>query len=89
MEKYVFYTKDSTTKVFAKNSLSPNDISQLKEDGFKKYPIEFEAESKQQAIAKLNENGRESLDSLSQFTGNHLFMIILMVGTFILIYLLR
>ncbi|RPH24768.1 hypothetical protein EHN07_13995 [Buttiauxella warmboldiae] len=87
MEKYVFYYKELATKVFAKSALSKDDIRQLKEEGFKKYPLEFAAENKQDAIKKLNENSRENFDELSQFSGNILLLVIVMLITMALIYL--
>lgn len=89
MEKYVFYVKGSATKVFVKSELSKSSVQQLKQEGYKKYQLEFDANSKQEAIKKLNENSRESLDSLSQFSGSYLFLALFPLAIFILIFIFR
>ena len=87
MEKYVFYVKGETTKIFASSALSKEDIQKLKLDGFKKYPLTFEAESKQEAIDKLNENTRDNMDSLGGFSATIVFISLFSVIVFTLIYL--
>lgn len=84
MEKYVFYVKDDatkgeTTKVFACSELSKEAVKQLKQDGFKKYPLEFEAESKQEAIDKLNEDSRDNMDALGGFSATLAFIALFVV----------
>ncbi|GDX03893.1 hypothetical protein OH773_10865 [Buttiauxella sp. WJP83] len=87
MEKYVFYVKDEATKIFARSMLSKEEIKKLKQDGFKKYPLEFEAESKQEAIDKLNENTRDNMDALGGFSASVVFISIFAFIVFALIYL--
>ncbi|MCE0824730.1 hypothetical protein [Buttiauxella] len=87
MEKYVFYVKDEATKIFARSALSKDDIKKLKQDGFKKYPLEFEAESKQEAIDKLNENTRDNMDSLGGFSATIAFIALTVVIMAVLVYL--
>lgn len=89
MEKYVFYVNGSATKVFAKSELSKSSVQQLKQEGYKKYQLEFDADSKQEAIKKLNENSQDNLDSLSQFSGSYLFLALFPLAIFILVFIFR
>lgn len=89
MDVYVFYYNDSTAKVFAKNDLTPENIQQLKQDGFKKYPTEFTAENKQAAIAQLNANNEENLKDLKGYSGDILFSSVIDASTYLLRSLIK
>ncbi|MGB7801802.1 hypothetical protein [Buttiauxella sp.] len=94
MEKYVFYVKDEATKhektkVFASSTLSEEAIQKLKQDGYKKYPLDVEAESKQEAIDKLNENTRDNMDALGGFSATFVFLSLFGFIVFALIYLFK
>lgn len=89
MDVYVFYYNDSTTKVFAKSSLTPEDIRQLKLSGLKKYHTEFNAENKQAAIAQLNANNEENVKNLKEYSGDILFSNAIDVSTYLLRLLIK
>jgi hypothetical protein len=89
MDVYVFYYNDSTAKVFAKNDLTADDIQQLKQGGFKKYPTEFTAENKQAAIAKLNANNEENLKNLQEYSSDILFSNVIEASTYLLRSLIK
>lgn len=89
MDVYVFYYNDSSAKVFAKNSLTADDIQQLKQDGFKKYHTEFTAENKQAAIAQLNANNEENLENLKEYSGDILFSSVIEASTYLLRSLIK
>lgn len=73
METYLFYTNGKTTKVHAKNTLSPLAVQKLQAAGFKKHHQEVEAENAKDACAKLNALNESNLKALGEFSGNHLF----------------
>lgn len=83
MEKYVFYFKEGTSKVFAESTLDKDDIKKLKKEGFKKHHLDFFAESKQDAITKLNAGNQENLDALREFSGNHMVMVVILLITLV------
>lgn len=89
MDVYVFYYNDSTAKIFAKNGLTPDDIQQLKQGGFKKYPTEFTAENKQAAIAQLNANNEENLEGLKELSGDFQSASLMEISLFLLRSLIK
>jgi len=84
MQTYAFYVKGKSVKTIPKVELTDAELRQLKEDGFKKHHIEVEAISKKDAAIKLKETNNENLNALGEFSGNHLFMVLMLLSLVVL-----
>lgn len=86
MQTYIFYVKEENVITIPKNNLTDLERSRLTSNGFKKHYLEVEANDEKDAAKKLNELNNENLNALSEFSGNHLFTAIFIVGALILAY---
>lgn len=81
MNNYIIFIKDNESKVIAAELVTRALSKDLKSNGFTKYPYEIEATNESDAIQKMNKQGKEHLEELSQFSGNiFIYCAILVVG---------
>lgn len=81
MNNYIIFIKDNESKVLTADHVTRELARELKSKGFTKYPYTIEANNEKDAIAKLNKQGKEHLNDLSQFSSNIFFYCaILVVG---------
>lgn len=81
MNSYIIFIKDNESKVLVDDNVTRELTRELKAKGFAKYPYKIEANNEKEAIQKLNEQGNDHLNELSQFSGNIFFYCaILVVG---------
>ncbi|ADO48810.1 hypothetical protein [[Enterobacter] lignolyticus] len=82
MSVYVFYYNESGARVFTKSSVNKEAKDLLKRKGYKKHFFEVEAESAQDAIAKMKKNDDEYLKELKDYSDNLLFVGLVGVASF-------
>lgn len=81
MNSYVIFIKDNKSKVIAAELVTRGLSRDMKKNGFTQYPYEIEASNENDAIQKMNKQGAEHLEELSQFSGNiFIYCAILVVG---------
>jgi len=81
MNNYIIFIKDNESKVIAAEFVTRGLSKDMKSNGFTKYPYTIEANNEKDAIQKMNKQGSEHLNSLSQFSGNIFFYCaVLVVG---------
>ncbi|SNY59132.1 hypothetical protein [Enterobacter sp. CC120223-11] len=79
MNNYIIFIKDNETEVFLAERVTRALPRDLKRNGFTKYPYTIEANDHKEAIRKLNKQGSEHLEELSQFSGSIFFYCALLV----------
>lgn len=90
MNNYIIFIKDSKSKVITADHVTRELSRQLKSKGFTQYPYPIEANDEKEAIEKLNKQGNEHLNALSEYTGNYFFYcVILVVGLVVAYFLSR
>ncbi|CAI1499137.1 hypothetical protein [Serratia ficaria] len=72
MNRYVVFIKSGASRVVKKEGVTREVIKELKLQGFRKHPVEVEAENENQAVDILNENSNAYLGSLKDFSGDTL-----------------
>lgn len=82
MSVYVFYYNESGARVFTKSSVNKEAKDLLKRKGYKKHFFEVEAESAQDAIAKMKNNDNEYLKELKDYSDSLLFVGLAGVASF-------
>lgn len=82
MSVYVFYYNELGARVFPKSSVNKEAKELLKGKGYKKHFFEVEAESAQDAIAKMKNNDDEYLKELKGYSDNLLFVGLVGVASF-------
>lgn len=83
MSVYVFYYNESGARVFTKSSVNEEAKALLKRKGYKKHHFEVDAESAQDAIAKMKKNDDEYLKELKDYSDSLLFVGLVGVTTFL------
>lgn len=73
MHTYVIFYKNKSAKVVHKENVTQLLNKELKQKGFRKHPIEVDAENEKEAISTLNEDGVQYLNELGAFSGNVFF----------------
>lgn len=73
MHTYIIFYNNKSAKVVQKDNVTQLLINELKQNGFRKHPIEVDAENEKEAISKLNEDGVQYLNELGAFSGNVFF----------------
>jgi len=79
MHKFVIFIKEDESRVVREQFVTPEICKGLKEKGFAKYPYVIEAKDGHEAIDKLNQQGDEHLNELSQFSGSIFFYCAILV----------
>ncbi|EZQ65576.1 hypothetical protein AF54_00394 [Serratia marcescens BIDMC 81] len=79
MNRYVVFIKSDESKVLRKEVVTREIIKDMKQKGFRKHPIEVEADNESDAIKKINKNSNDYLDSLRNFSGDLLFCSIFVI----------
>lgn len=82
MNVYVFYYNESGARVFNKSSVNKEAKEILNRKGYKKHFFEVEAESAQDAIAKMKNNDDEYLKELKDYSDSLLFVGLVGVASF-------
>ncbi|MGU3522635.1 hypothetical protein ACLBW2_05970 [Enterobacteriaceae bacterium C23F] len=73
MNSYIIFIKDNQTQVLLAEDVTRDLSRELKKNGFTRYPYTIEANDHKEAIRKLNKQGSEHLEELSQFSGSIFF----------------
>ncbi|MEZ3501292.1 hypothetical protein [Pantoea sp. KPR_PJ] len=80
MNKYVIFFKDTTCQIIKKDLINRELIKGMRRRGYKKHPVEVEAESEKEARVKFNDFSRDSLNVLKDFSDNWLFCTLIVVA---------
>ncbi|AIR66891.1 hypothetical protein [Cedecea neteri] len=81
MNNYIVFIKDNESKVLMADLVTRELSRDMKDKGYTKYPYKIEADNEKDAIQKLNKQGRDHLNELSQFSGSIFFYCaVLVVG---------
>ncbi|QCT22068.1 hypothetical protein FEM41_21680 [Jejubacter calystegiae] len=84
MEIRVFYSKGTTTNIYAKDHLSSADKEKLTAQFFKKHPLEIRAPDVYQALEKLRHGIKENHSALREFPGNWLIDAVIIIIIYML-----
>ncbi|MDU4091896.1 MAG: hypothetical protein E7H57_01260 [Pantoea sp.] len=79
MNKYVIFISDNKSKAVLKEKVTRAVIKQMKENGFRKYHVEIAAENEKDAVLKLNDSNESYLTALADFSGNILFLAVIII----------
>ncbi|ANS40914.1 hypothetical protein [Serratia inhibens] len=87
MNNYIIFFKDKESKVIAADLVTREISRELKIKGFAKYPEIIEANNEKDAIKKLNKQGNEHLNALSEYSGNIFFYCAVLVVGLVLAFI--
>lgn len=79
MNNYIVFIKGNESKVITKNLMTKDVSRELKGKGFTRYPYAIEANNEKEAIQKLNNQGDEHLNALSEYSNTIFFYCALLV----------
>jgi len=87
MNSYIVFIKGNESKVLTADIVTRQLSRDLKKNGFTKYPYTIEANNEKDAIQKLNKQGEEHLNDLSQFSGNIFFYCAILILSLAVAYI--
>lgn len=87
MNSYIIFIKDNESKVLTADNVTRELTRELKSKGFAKYPYKIEANNEKDAIQKLNKQGQDHLNDLSQFSGNIFFYCAILVAGLVVAFI--
>lgn len=87
MNNYIIFFKDKESKVIAADLVTRELSRELKSKGFAKHPETIEANNEKDAINKLNKQGNEHLNALSEYSGNIFFYCAVLVVGLVLAFI--
>lgn len=79
MNNYVIFISHNKAEAILKENVTRAVIKQMKEKGFTKHHVEIAAENGKDAILKLNESNKSYLAALEVFSGNVLFLAVIII----------
>lgn len=79
MNSYIVFIKDNESKVVVEGLVTRDLVKELKGEGFTQYPYAIEASDEAEARRKLNKQGEEHLNTLSEYSGNVFFYCAILV----------
>lgn len=88
MASYVVFIKDDESRVIIKKMVTRELSKDLKSKGFRRYSRVIEANSETEVIRKLNKQGEENLDALSQYSGSVFFYCAMLVAGLLVAFVL-
>ncbi|NIY46533.1 hypothetical protein [Cedecea colo] len=88
MNNYIVFIKDKKSKVIIADRVTRALTSELKSKGFAKYPYIIAADNEKDAVQKLNKEGKEHLNALSEYSGNVFFYCAILVVGLVIAFIL-